>query len=111
MRMVYRLRPHEVVKGSVNTCHKKWVEICKQKLPHSKLLAQDSVEILHELVDSSTLPAFSSDRAVERGCESEGRVTIPICDEDAFATYYLACLQSEKTKYNALFHAARSAVI
>lgn len=88
-----------------------WVEICKQKLPHSKLLAQDSVEILHELVDSSTLPAFSSDRAVERGCESEGRVTIPICDEDAFATYYLACLQSEKTKYNALFHAARSAVI
>lgn len=88
-----------------------WVEICRRKLPRSKLLAQDSVEILHELVDSSTLPAFSSDRAVERGYESEGRVTIPICDEDAFATYYLACLQSEKAKYDALFSAVRSAVI
>lgn len=46
MRMVYRLRPHEVVKGSVNTCHKKWVEICKQSLidfsynKYKKIIAQ-----------------------------------------------------------------------
>lgn len=88
-----------------------WMERCKQKLPHSRLLAQDSLESLHELVDSSTLPAFSSDRVAEWGYESEGRITIPIRDEDAFATYYLVCLQSDKAKYNGLFSAVRSAVI
>ena len=79
-----------------------WVELCRRKLPHSRLLAQDSLETLHELVDSSTLPAFSSDRAVERGCESEGRVTIPIRDGEAYTAYYLVCLRSERRKYSAI---------
>lgn len=87
-----------------------WVEICRQNLPHSTLLAQDNLEILHELVDSSTLPAFSSDRAVERGCVSDGRVTIPIRDPAAYATYYLACLHTEKTRFRPVFDDINSAV-
>lgn len=88
-----------------------WVERCKQKLPHSRLLAQDSLESLHELVDASTLPAFSSDRVAEWGYESEGRVTIPIRDADAFATYYLTCLDSGKERFTGIFHAVRTAAI
>lgn len=42
-----------------------WMELCRRKLPHSNLLAQDSLESLHQLIDSSTLPAFGSIRALE----------------------------------------------
>ncbi len=50
---------------------------------------------------------FSSDRAAEWGYGSEGRVTIPVCDGDAFATYFLACLQSEEGKYSSIFRSIR----
>ena len=83
-----------------------WVELCQRKLPHSKLLAQDSLEILHELVDSSTLPAFSSDRALEWQCSWGDRVAVPIRDKDAHTTYYLACRKEERERFVPVFRAA-----
>ena len=71
-------------------------------------MIQDSIDMLYELLDFSSLPAFNSDRAMEGGYESQERVTIPLTDEAAHATYYLACLDSEKAKYRSIFHAVRS---
>ncbi len=88
-----------------------WLDICKQNLKKTKLLIQDSIDMLHELLDSSSLPAFNSNRAMEYGYESSKRVTIPLTDEAAHTTYYLACLDSEKSKYNSIFNAVRSAII
>ena len=75
-----------------------WMELCRRKLPHSNLLAQDSLESLHQLIDSSTLPAFGS---------RENRVAIPLQDAEARATYYLACLQGEQKRYSGLFRRVR----
>ena len=88
-----------------------WLDVCRQNLKGAKLLVQDSMDVLHELIDSSSLPAFHSNRAIEYGYESVGRVTIPISDKSAYAIYYLSCLNSEKTKYDSIFSAVRSAVI
>lgn len=88
-----------------------WLDVCRQNLKGAKLLVQDSMDDLHELVDSSTLPAFNSNRAAERGFESDDRIAIPLSDKSAYATYYLACLDSEKTKYNSVFNAVRSSII
>ena len=52
-----------------------WMELCRRKLPHSNLLAQDSLESLHQLIDSSTLPAFGSVRALERERPRENPVS------------------------------------
>ncbi len=30
MRCVYRMRPYEAVEGSVDLCHRKWLEVCKE---------------------------------------------------------------------------------
>ena len=57
------------------------------------------------------MPVFNSDRMMERGYDVPGRVTLPITDETAHATYYLACLNSEKKKYTSLFNAVRAFVI
>lgn len=88
-----------------------WLDICRQNLKGAKLLVQDSMDVLRELIDSSSLPAFHSNRAVEYGYESVERVSIPISDKSAYAIYYLSCLNSEKTKYDSIFNAVRSAVI
>ena len=84
-----------------------WMELCRRKLPHSNLLAQDSLESLHQLIDSSTLPAFGSVRALERERPRGNRVAVPLRDAEARATYYLACLQGEQKRYNGLFRRVR----
>lgn len=63
-----------------------WMELCRRKLPHSNLLAQDSLESLHQLIDSSTLPAFGSIRALEWERPRGNRVAIPLQDAEARAT-------------------------
>lgn len=87
-----------------------WMELCRRKLPHSNLLAQDSLESLHQLIDSSTLPAFGSVRALERERPRENRVAVPLQDAEARATYYLACLQGEQKRYSGLFRRVRGGI-
>lgn len=80
-----------------------WIDICRKNLTDTKLLIQDSMEMLSEIVDASTLPVFNSDRAVKEHKDAKGRVTVPIADEAAHVTYYLACLKGEKDRYRAVF--------
>ena len=85
-----------------------WMDICKRHLSASDLLVQTSPEALGELIEASTLPFFNSDRMIEIGYQAPGRVSIPINDEDAHATYWAACRISEQNKYRAVFNAVRS---
>lgn len=73
-----------------------WIDICRENLPDAKLLIQDNMEMLSEIVDASTLPVFNSDRAVKEHDNAEGRVTVPISDEAAHIIYYLAWLKGQK---------------
>ena len=88
-----------------------WMDICRRRLNTEDLLIQNSMEALYDLIEASTLPHFTSDRIMERGFSSPDRVTIPLEDPDAKTTYYIACLNSEKKKYGAVFSAAREAVL
>lgn len=88
-----------------------WMEVCKQHLEPGNLLIQSSFEALGELIDASKLPFFNSDRMMERAPRQPERVSVPISDADASTAYYIACLASEKQKYNAVFSAARQAVL
>ena len=85
-----------------------WLDRCRENLKDTKLLIQDSITMLHDLLDSSSLPAFNSNRALEYGYEAPERVTIPLTDQAAHATYYLACLDSERRKYTSVFQAVHS---
>ena len=85
-----------------------WMGICKKHLSESDLLIQTSPEALGDLIEASTLPFFNSDRMIEMGYQTPGRVSIPINDEDAHATYWAACRTSDQNKYRAIFNAVRS---
>ena len=88
-----------------------WLYVCEQNMPERNLVVQNNVEALVELVDSSSMPVFSSMRLVEQGNDAPGRVTIPILDDAAHVVFYLACLLTEKQTYASLFHAVRSQTI
>ena len=84
-----------------------WMDICKKHLAEEDLLVQRSPEALGELIEASTLPFFNSDRMIEMGYQSPGKVDIPISDEDAHATYWVVCRASDLSKYRAIFNAVR----
>ncbi|MBR3018876.1 MAG: LysR family transcriptional regulator [Clostridia bacterium] len=88
-----------------------WIYVCEQHMPQKNLVVQNNVEALVELVDSSSMPVFSSQHLVEQGNAAPGRVTVPVLDEAAHAVFYLACLSSEKQKYMSLFNAVRAQTI
>ena len=88
-----------------------WMELCEEKLSSTDFLIQNSFDTFSELVQASLLPLFNSDRFIERGYEAPGRVSIPITDPEAHATYYLTCLASEQKAYRSLFNAVRGNVL
>lgn len=84
-----------------------WMDVCREKLSQDDLLIQSSFDAFNELVQASRLPLFNSDCFLARGYEAPDRVSIPITDPEACATYYLCCLVSEQKTYRSLFNAVR----
>ena len=85
-----------------------WMDICKKHLSEEDLLVQRGLDALGELIEASTLPFFNSDRMIEMGVQIPGRVSVPISDEDAHATYWVACRASDQSKYRSIFNTVRS---
>ena len=88
-----------------------WMDICLKHLDPANLLIQKSSDALYELIEASNLPHFNSDRMLDRHGDDPDRIALPISDNDAHAAFYIACLNSEKKKYGAVFSAAREAVL
>lgn len=88
-----------------------WMDICKKHLAVSDLLVQNSTDALDELAEASTLPMFNSDRMIELGYDAPGRISVPISDEDAHATYWVVCRAQEQKKYRSIFNAVRGYAI
>ena len=88
-----------------------WMDITLQKLDASDLLIQNSMDALGELIDASHLPFFNSDQMIKEGYQPEDRVSLPISDPEAHATYWIASLASEERKYRSVFSAIRGSML
>ncbi|MBP3897156.1 MAG: LysR family transcriptional regulator [Mogibacterium sp.] len=88
-----------------------WNDVCREMLSPDNLLIQSSFDAFSELVQASRLPLFNSSQFLARGYHPPGRVSIPIADNEAHATYYLSCLVSEQKKYRSVFNATRGNLI
>ena len=85
-----------------------WMDVTKKHLPETDLLIQGSNEALADLVEASSLPVFNSDRIMELGYETPGRLNIPISDDDAHATYWVVCRAADQQKYRLVFNSVRA---
>lgn len=65
-----------------------WMDIHREKMPHSRFILQDDRTVFVELADSSDVPVFSSD-VTHDVVRPSGRIRIPISDPEAHATFYL----------------------
>lgn len=79
-----------------------WYDLALQNMPDSRFLLQNDPYAFIELINNSTLPAFTTSAAPEKSIP-ENRVKIPISDSDSKATYYLVCKKEHVEKYQMLF--------
>ncbi|MBE5834385.1 MAG: LysR family transcriptional regulator [Butyrivibrio sp.] len=84
-----------------------WVQLFKDKMPDTSFYIQNDVDAMDELVEASSLLVFNSNQMIADGYTSESRVNIVLDEPFASTTYYLACLDSEKNKYDSLFNSLR----
>ena len=66
-----------------------WDTLCREKMPSSKFLVQTDTAVFDELVRASSLPCFTTDCGQLRFGYPH-RVNIPLTDEEARVTFYLA---------------------
>lgn len=88
-----------------------WVERFRREMPRTAFLLQTDADAMDELVDASSLLVFNSDQMLRDGYVPEDRKSIPLAEDFAEATYYVACLDSEKGRYASFFNALRSDAI
>lgn len=67
-----------------------WDALCRRKMPSSRFLVQTDEATFTELVNSSSLPCFTTDCFKNAPLRYPGRVFIPLTDPEADATFYLA---------------------
>ncbi len=82
-----------------------WNFVPTEKMPDSRFLTQSDRFSFSELVEASSLPAFTTDLANKYIETGKGRVQVPVSDPEGTATYYLICLKKSKKGYLPLFSA------
>lgn len=78
-----------------------WTQICREKLPEAHFLFMNEWDAFGELVGLGAFPCFVTD-AFAAGQQSEGKVVIPIADEDFQTAYYFLCLEKDREKFGEL---------
>lgn len=66
-----------------------WDTLCREKMPSSRFLVQTDEEAFEELVRSSSLPCFTTDYFRQQSAAYEGRINIPLTDQEAQIVFYL----------------------
>lgn len=82
-----------------------WDFVRTDKMPDSRFLTQSDRFNFNELIQASSLPAFTSDLAEKYTEIPSGRVNIPISDKESAVTYYLVCKSETKPVFLSLFSA------
>lgn len=66
-----------------------WDTLCRKKMPASRFLVQTDEFAFNELVESSSLPCFSTDYWVRSNKTDHRRKYIPLTDSEANVTFYV----------------------
>lgn len=88
-----------------------WKTVCEEYMKDTTFLIQPDRDTFADLVGNTDYPAFASDRIIAEDYRMEGRVFIPIDEEKARYTFYIACRTEDKKKYAAFFNSVRGEVI
>lgn len=85
-----------------------WKKLCYSKMNGASFIVQSSMEALEELINATDFPCFTTDAFVHSAPYGSGRRVVPIEEPEAYATFYITCLNSYKQKYASFFSSIRS---
>lgn len=85
-----------------------WHNILNTITAKINFLTQSRGAALDELIEATQFPFFNSDRMIDMGYSLPDRVNIPIADDEAYVSFYIACLDIDKKKYSEFFNSIRS---
>lgn len=88
-----------------------WKTVCETYMKDTVFLTQPDRDTFADLVMNTGYPAFSSDAVLRGGSPAERRVCIPIDEDKARYTFYVACKSGDRKKYAAFFNSIRSEII
>ena len=80
-----------------------WYFVKEEKMPDSRFLMQNDLFSFNELVEASTLPAFTTNLTNKYIDTAKVRIEVPISNPEATVTYYLICKKDRKKEYQKLF--------
>ena len=66
-----------------------WDDLCRREMPASRFLVQENDDEFRELMRNSTLPIFITNLAKYNKEDMNGRVSVPISDDNANVSYHL----------------------
>lgn len=84
-----------------------WKEFCHSKMRGANFIVQNSMESLEKLIDATDFPCFTTKAFPHSAPYGKNRAVIPIEEPEAYATFYIVCLNSERKKFAPLFNSAR----
>lgn len=83
-----------------------WHDLVAEKMPDSHFLVQTERYSFKELIENSTMPAFTTDYSYDATAASfstPDRVSVPITDPEFNVSYYFVCRRDHAVKYPGLF--------
>ena len=83
-----------------------WEKVHQTMLPDSRFIRQKDLDLLTEVVNSSSLAAFASSMSLQarRPNYRAGRIMIPFTDPEATIQFYCVCLEESREKFMDWFH-------
>lgn len=81
-----------------------WYDLHLKTMPNTQFILQDERHAFLKLVNSSTLPSFTTNLSIKREGKPKNRVIIPFTDDLAHVTFYFSILNKNKQKYIELIH-------
>lgn len=88
-----------------------WKSVCEDYMSETSFLIQPDRDTFYDLVVNTDYPAFSSNAILANESSIDGRVAIPIDEDKARYTFYIACKNEDRKKYSAFFNSIRGEVI
>lgn len=85
-----------------------WKELCHDKMKGANFLVQSTMDALQELADGTDFPCFTTDAFMQTSPIGRNRVAVPIEEPEAYEDFYIACLKSDRRKYDSFFNSIRS---
>ena len=87
-----------------------WEDVKQKMMPNSRLIRQKDLDLLQEVISSSSLAAFATNMSMQaRGPGYRaGRIMIPFTDPEATVQYYCICLEENRSLLDDWFRYAET---